>query len=156
LDMEYERERKLLDLRYRFESEALKLTNGTAFAVTQSIQPIALLSLPDPLNITISNSSVIFNQGLQSYIEQSFYGDVQYTSEDKQLLHYIECYAEGLESTRLRSDLDLFKDPSVSEVERKTAMQKIASFLTTKVAPAIGQSALNVLTAYLEKKLTGS
>jgi len=40
------------------------------------------------------------------------------------------------------------------EEERRTAKQKIIGFLY-KVAPAIGQSALNVLTAYLQKVLTG-
>ena len=123
-----------------------------------SAQPSALLSLPhnlDPIGITISNSSVIINPGIQSYIEQAIYGDIHYTTEDKYLLQFFEQYAKGLEGIRLRSDLEQLKDTSVSEVERKTVKQKIVGFLS-KVAPAIGQSALTILTTYLEKLLTGS
>lgn len=158
LDIEHERERKMLDLRQKLESEAFELTNDTSLVVSKSVQPTALLSLPhnlDPFSIAISNSSVVINPGIQSYIEQAIYGDIHYTTEDKELLHFFDRYAERLEAIRLRSDLEQFKDPSSSEVERKTAKQKIAGFLS-KVAPAIGQSALTVLTAYLEKILTGS
>ncbi len=158
LDIEHERERKMLDLRQRLESEAFELTHDTSLAVPQSAQPTALLSLPnnlDPISFTISNSSVIINPGIQSYVEQAIYGDIHYATEDRELLHLFERYAERLESIRLRSDLEQLKDTSSSEAERKTAKQKIAGFLS-KVAPAIGQSALTVLTAYLEKVLTGS
>lgn len=158
LDIEHERERKFLDLRQRFESETLELTHNSNIAVSQSVQPIALLSLPnnlDPLSITISNSSVIINPGIQSYVEQAIYGDIHYNTEDKELLRLFERYAERLESVILRSELEQLKDTSSSEAERKTAKQKIAFFLS-KVAPAIGQSALTVLTAYLEKVLIGS
>ena len=158
LDIEHERERKMLDLRQRLESDALELTTETSLAVAQSVQPAALLSLPntlDPLSITISNSSVTINPGLQSYIEQAIYGDIHYTTEDKELIHLFAKYTEGLETVRLKSELEQLKDETSPEAERKTAKQKIAGFLS-KVAPAIGQSALPVLTAYLEKVLTGS
>lgn len=157
LDIEHERERKMLDLRQRLESDALELTNETSLAVTQSVQPAALLSLPhtlEPLSITISNSSVTINPGLQSYIEQAIYGDIHYTTEDKELIHLFAKYTEGLETVRLKSELEQLKDETSPEAERKTAKQKIAGFLS-KVAPAIGQSVLTVLTAYLEKLLTG-
>lgn len=157
LDIEHERERKLLDLRQRLESEALDLTSGTSLSITQSAQPSTLLSLPhnvDPL-ITISNSSVIINPGLQSYVEQAIYGDIHYTAEDRKLLELFEKYTERLETVLLRSELEQLKDTSSPTVERETAKQKIVGFLS-KVAPAIGQSALTILTAYLEKLLIGS
>jgi len=149
---------KMLDLRQRLESEAFEVTHDTSLAIPQSVQPITLLALPhnpDPISFTISNSSVIINPGIQSYVEQAIYGDIHYNTEDKELLHLFERYAERLESVVLRSELEQLKDTSSSEAERKTAKQKIAGFLS-KVAPAIGQSALTVLTAYLEKVLTGS
>ena len=158
LDIGHERERKMLNLRQRLESEAFELTNATDLAISQSVQPTALLSLShnfEPAGITISNSSVTINSGIQSFVEQAIYGDIYYTVEDNQLLHLFEKNAEGLELTRLRTELELLKDTSSLEAERKTAKQKIVGFLS-KVAPAIGQSALTVLTAYLEKVLTGS
>ncbi len=158
LDIEHERERKLLDLRQRLESEAFELTNETRLSASQSTQPSALLSLShnlDPLNITISQSSVVINPGIQSYIEQAIYGDIHYSAEDKELLHLFETYAEQFEAVRLRSDLEQLKDTSSSQVERSTAKQKIVGFLS-KVAPALSQSALTVLTAYLQKVVTGS
>ena len=124
LDIEHERERKMLDLRQRLESEALELPNGISLSVTQSVQPSELLSLPndlDPINIAISNSSVIINPGIQSYVEQAIFGDIHYNTEDKQLLHLFEIHTERLESVLLRSDLEQLKDTSSSEVERKTA-----------------------------------
>src|SRR5207248_7587398 len=128
------RERKMLDLRQKLESDALELTkNNNSLMISQSVQPTELLSLPhtlDPLNITISNSSVVINPGIQSYIEQAIYGDIHYTTEDKELLHFFDRYAERLEAIRLRSDLEQLKDTSSSEVDRKTAKQKIAGFLS--------------------------
>lgn len=159
LDIEHERERKVLDLRQRLESETLELAHGMSLSVNTSIQPSALLSLSPHAeaisSIMVSNSTVIINPGLQSYVEQAIYGDIHYTTEDKELLELFMKYAQGLEVARLRSDLEQLKDTSLSDVERKTAKQKIMGFLG-KVAPAIRQSALTVLTAYVEKILTGS
>ena len=104
---------------------------------------------------TISNSSVIINPNLQSFVEQTINGDIHYSTDDKKLLELFEKYSERLEYALLRSDLAQLKDPSLPTVERETAKQKIVGFLS-KVAPAIGQSALTVLRAYLEKLLTGS
>jgi hypothetical protein len=159
LDYEHERERKMhdfegkvLDLRHRLESEALEVASGTDISLTQALQPSTLLSLPnnlDPIGITISNSSVIINPGIQSYIEQAIYGDIHYATEDKKLLDLFAKYAQGLEAVRLRSDLEQLKDTSSQEAERRTAKEKIVSFLA-KVGPVIGQSTLDVLTVYVE------
>ncbi len=107
------------------------------------------------ISVNLQNPSFYINSGEQQIFEQIFNGDIHYTSEDKQLIDLFEKHAERLESVLLKSDLDQLKDTSSSEAERKTAKQKIVSFLS-RVAPAIGQSALTVLTAYLEKILTGS
>ncbi len=158
LDIEHEREIKVIELRHKYESEALDLADGSDLEVPQVMQPTSLLSLSphaEPINVTITNSSVNINPALQTYIEQVIYGDIHYTTEDKELLQLFAQYAQGLEAVRLRSDLEQLKDASLPDVERKTAKQKIGGFLA-KVAPSIGQAVLSVLTAYLEKVLTGS
>jgi len=155
LDIEHEKERKVLDIRQRLESEIFDLASEIHPTALQAIQPSRLLALStnvDPVHITISNSSVSFNSGMQSFVEQAIYGDIHYTVEDRELLTLFEKHAEQSEIIRLRSELQQLKDTSASEPERKTAKQKIVGFLY-KVAPAIGQSALSILTAYLEKTL---
>jgi len=159
LDTEQERKRKLLDIGLRLESDIFEYTNATDIELLQSIQPTSLLSLTtdfDPINITIYNSSVSLNSGTQSFIEQAIYGDIHYTPQDRELIHLFEKYAERFESVQLRSKLEELKDTSIPETERKTAMKKIVGFLYNKVAPAVSQSALTLLTTYLQKVLTGS
>lgn len=158
IDIEHEKESKTLELRHRLESEVFELMNATSLEISQTVQPLALLALSptiDPVQITISNSSVSINSGTQSFVEQLIYGDIHYTTEDKELFALFEKYAERLEAVFLKSALEQLKDTSSQETERKTAKQKIVGFLS-KVAPAIGQSALAVLTAYLEKLLIGA
>jgi len=159
LDIEQERKRKVLDIGLRLESDIFELTNATDFELLNPVRSTALLSIAsnlDPINITISNSSVSINSGTQSYIEQAIYGDIQYTSQDKELIQLFERYAERFESVQLRSQLEKLKDTSIPESERKNAGQKIVGFLYNKVAPVLGQSALTILTAYLQKLITGS
>jgi len=83
-------------------------------------------------------------------------GDIHYSDEDKELISLFEKYTQGLEPMHLRSQLELLKDTTSPEAERKTAKQRIVGFLYNKVAPALSQSALTVLTAYLQKLVTGS
>jgi len=157
LDIEHEKERKMLDIRQKLESEVFELTNETNLEVLQTVQPSALLALStniDPVHITISNSSVNINSGIQSFVEQAIYGDIHYTTEDKELFTLFEQYTEHLETVHLKSELQQLKDTSTSETDRKTAKQKIVGFLY-RIAPSIGQSTLTLLTAYLEKVLIG-
>ena len=159
LDIEHERKRKLLEIELRLENDIFELANAPDLELLQPVQPTTLLSLSsgfDPINITISNSSVSINSGTQSFIEQAIYGDIQYTHQDKELIQFFEKYAERLERVQLRSCLDELKDTSLPENERKNAMQKIAGFLYNKVVPAVGPSVLQLLTAYLQKILIGS
>ncbi len=154
----FEFEQNRLALRQRLESTAFELANGGDLSLTDTTHPSAFLSLVNnfgSISVNLQNPSFYINSGEQQIFEQIFNGDIHYTSEDKQLIDLFEKHAERLESVLLKSDLDQLKDTSSSEAERKTAKQKIVSFLS-RVAPAIGQSALTVLTAYLEKILTGS
>jgi hypothetical protein len=128
---------------------------GNVLPLTQTIHPNAFLSLPNnsgSISINVFNPTVYNNPVAESIIN----GDIHYTSEDKQLIDLFQRYAEGLEPIRLKSELEQLKDTSSPETVRKTAKQKIVGFLWNKVAPAISQSALSVLTAYLQKVLTGS
>ena len=150
----FEFEQKKLALRQRLESEAFEVTNGNIVLEPQTVQPYAFLSFNNnsgAVNINILNPTVNNNAITDSIIN----GDINYTSKDKQLIELFQKYTEGLEVIRLKSELEQLKDTSSPEDIRKTAKQKVVGFLY-KVAPAIGQTALTVLTAYLEKLLTGA
>ncbi len=82
-------------------------------------------------------------------------GDITYNKQDKELLELFERLATRQDAIVLKSDLEQLKGTGSSEEVRKTAKQKIIGFLY-KITPAIGQSALSVLTAYIQKVLTGS
>ncbi len=158
LDMKHEFEQKTLILQQSLEIEAFEVANGTARSLLSSGHPSPFLSLPQnsgSISINISSPSVSNTSAIQSLVEQTIYGDIIYTSEDRQLLALFEKYAERLEAIRLRSELEQLKDTSSPEEVRKTAKQKIVGFLH-KAAPAIGQSAMNILTAYVQKILTGT
>ena len=157
LEIRHEDERKMLDLRQRFESEMLELTTKSQLILSEPILPSALLSISNnvgPISITISNSAIGDNPNVRNILEQAFNGNITYTIEDRQIMDLFERYAEHLEAIILKSQLELLKDKTAPDQEKRTAKQKIVGFLS-KVAPAIGNSALTVLTAYLEKLLIG-
>jgi len=141
MDIRHEYEQKILALEQRLESDILEGEIVNAEELVPPDNPSALISLPNNLgsvNLTIG---------------QIFYGDINYTPEDRRLIELFEKYAEKLETVSLKSSLDELKDESSQKEKRQTGKQKIAGFLY-KIAPMIGESLVKVLVEYLEKKLT--
>ena len=141
MDIRHEYEQKVLALRQQLESDVLEGELMNADELISPSNPSALLSFPNNLgavNITVG---------------QIFYGDINYTSEDKQLIELFGKYADKLESVSLKSSLDELKDESSQKEKRQSAKQKITAFLY-KIAPMISESMVKVLVEYLEKKLT--
>ncbi len=158
IDVRHEFEQKMLTLRHGLESEAFELSNGDIHTALPTESISGLLSLSNnsgPISITISSPSVSNNSVIQSFVEKMINGDITYNKEDKELLELFERLATRQEAIALKSGLEQLKDTTSPEDVRKTAKQKIVGFLY-KVAPAIGQSALNILTVYVQKVLLGS
>ncbi|MBC8555610.1 MAG: hypothetical protein H8D23_38855 [Candidatus Brocadiales bacterium] len=140
LDIHHEREQKMLFLKQRLESDLLEGKIVNADEIIPISSPSALLSIPN----NVSSVSVA--------IGQIFYGDVSYSSNDKQLLELFENHADKLEAITLKSSLDELKDVSSKNEKRETARKKIKGFLY-KVAPIIGESVVKGLAKYLESLL---
>jgi hypothetical protein len=158
IDVRHDFEQKVLTLRHSLESEAFELSNRDIHTILPAESISGLLSLSNnsgPISINISSPSVNNNSVMQSFVEQTINGDITYMKEDKELLGLFERLATRQEAIVLKSELEQLKDTTSPEELRKTAKQKIIGFLY-KVAPAVGQSALSVLTAYIQKVLTGS
>jgi len=157
LDAKYEEERKLLEIKYRFQNELLEITDGDATRITQAIQLPSVFSLSNntgPITITLSNLSASDSAVIESIVQQEVNGGVIYTSEDNQLIGLFNKYADTLAAVALKSELDQLKDTSLPTDERKTAKQRITGFLY-KVGQVASDVGVNVLTTYLEKLLTG-
>lgn len=140
LDINHEREQKLLTLKQSFESDILEGEFINADDFIPINKPSTLLSLP--INIAEMNIA----------IGQIIYGDITYNAEDKRLLEFFEKHANKLEAITLKSSLDELKDVSSQKEKRKTAKQKIGGFLN-KMAPIIGESVVKGLAKYLETLL---
>jgi len=159
LDIKHDYEQKTLLLRQRLESEAIEITNNNGIlSPSPTDSPSALLSLSHnsgAIHITISNPSINTADSIaQSFVEEALNGNITYTTEDKKLIELFDAYTSRLEAISLKSELEQLKDTSSSPETRKNAKQKLIGFLY-KIAPSIGQSALNLLSAYLQKVLLG-
>ena len=106
-----------------------------------------------PISINVSNVASNGEVSIQNEVSRIINGDVAYNERDQRLLELFESYASRLESVQLRSDLDQLKDSSTPDKTKKTARQRILSFLY-RVGSKVGEKAtdigINALAAYME------
>ncbi len=120
----------------------------------QSLNLISLANNSAPITVNISNFSVQQEAKVQSIIANELNGDIIFTLEDNHLVELFNSYANKIEALTLQTLLSQVKDSSAPEAERKLSAQKIKEFLY-KISGPIGESALKILVAYLEKQLIG-
>jgi hypothetical protein len=172
LDIQQEKERKLLAIRHRLQAEIVdeELLSEQAAALTSDMVPTS----PIPSNeldlmgiagfasggitimhnpaITINNPKVIARAS--GIIAQELNGDIHYEEQDIQLLNYIRSNSQPAEYAELKGCLDQIKDKSVQEPQRTTSWQKLKGFLA-KHSGRIGDVGYKLLEKWLEKQMFG-
>ncbi len=168
VDIKQERERKLLGIRHRLESELVDLGTGSlqnlealidsavpriegigsAVAVDQS--PLQLPLASGPANLTLNLNPQIV-QAVNGVVAREIRGDVHLTSEDKELLGLAHAYG-GKNSATLASAVHELADESAPKSGRLAAKQRLKKFLI-EVASRAGDVATGVLQSYIESKL---
>jgi hypothetical protein len=170
VDLRHERERKLLDIRQRLESELTDCFLGEAdwdlinkFVATAipAAYSIASLSADDKANSqllpTLSTSELTINinpqivTAVNSVVARELQGDVSYSVGSKQLLDLIESHSPK-NSSQLVSAAQELEDTGITNSARLTSAQKLKSFVYS-VGEKIGPVATKILTDYIEMKL---
>lgn len=155
LEMRHEFERKKLILRQSFEADLLDEDEARLLPVPDSTQPSALFSVignTAPVTINIAGH-VADSVRVAQIIEGAVYSD-----EDRRLLELIEGLGDEIEALKLRSELDRLKDPATAPEQRRTAGQKLKSFLykaSKYVGKKIDEVGTKVLISYLDRLMTG-
>jgi len=156
LDTRHEFEYKSLLLRQRFEAGLIENTNAASLQNIESGAASVALCLSGntgPISINVNKIVSNGDVSIQNEVSRIINGDITYNEQDQRLLQLFESYASRLESVQLRSGLDQLKDTSTPDKTKKTARQRIVSFLY-RVGTKLGKNATDVgikaLSAYLE------
>lgn len=156
-DLKYDTERRWLALRERCEEELDDLLTGDNPLLLAPEMPNPLFSIMNnSAPVTIHFANVTAEQGavIQSLVAGAVNGNITYVPEDNLLIELFDKHVERLQALQLKSELDQLKDDSMPDDQRKTSKQKILSFLY-KFGKYIGDNAMKVLIAYVEKQITG-
>jgi hypothetical protein len=167
VDIKHDRERKLLAIRQRLESELTEVLPPSAWAGIQALIERSIPStsgiqasfaidsvpLPNPAqyrSLTVNLNPQII-QEVNGIVSQEIRGNVNIGPRGEELLALIEEHAPS-QSMELASAVHQLSDPNLPQAERLTASGKLKSFLY-KLAPEVGKVGLNVFQAYIEHKL---
>jgi hypothetical protein len=159
LEMRHEFERRRLLLTQNLEADLLDARESELLPLPSADHPSSLFSIVGntaPVTINLPHASV--STGAQAQIQHIISGFIQYGPEDKAILSLIETLDDKVEALRLRSELDRLKDPETQPEERRTAAQKLKSFLYASgrfIANKASEIGTSVLTTYLESLLRG-
>ncbi|MGA2078758.1 MAG: hypothetical protein ABSH52_35165 [Terriglobia bacterium] len=169
VDLKQDRERKLLSIRHRLESELTDASPatidlGVVAALVDRIVPYhseigsaylidqRALRLPaaEAKSLTINiNSHVI--EKLDGILMAEVRGNVNLTQHDRDLLELIQKYGQS-KAAELASAVHELSDEEIPKVKRLGAKQKLKAFLYELPSRA-GDIVVRVLETYVEKKL---
>jgi len=141
------------------DAELLDAKDEVLLPVPAENQPSSLFAvIGNTAPVTISLPHSIVAQGSSVELANAISGGVAYRAEDREILGLIESLTDRVEALRLRSELDRLKDVATRPEERRTALQKLKSFLYSG-AKYVGRKAddvgTKVLVAYLERLASG-
>jgi len=167
VDLRHERERKLLNIRQRLESELADfLPNNVDWSV---IEKLVASSIPEAFSIvavssgslrglrSVESSSLTINlmpqivNTVKGIIAQEIRGDVNISEDDETLLQLIRQHGDN-RSTELASAVQVLSDTDIPKSDRLTSAQKLKAFVFS-IRDRLGPVATNLMTAYLERKL---
>lgn len=167
VDLRQDRERKLLSIRHRLESELADVIPveagwdvisaivneaipqagqlGNALSVDQSP-----LKISGSQNVTVNLKPQII-QTVNGVVSQEIYGDQHIGPEAKEILELINTYA-GERTAELSSSVHEVLDPDAPKSDRLSAKQKLKGFLFS-LGGKVTDAALNVLQKYIENQI---
>jgi hypothetical protein len=167
VDLKHERERRILSIRHRMESELMDVV-GTQIdwdelndLVDLSVPRLGGVSsaigfgapTPAPMmagNITINIRPQIISS-VQGIVAQEVSGTQNFGLEARQLIELVKLHG-GSRTVELTSAVYEIEDPDANQADRLSARHKLKTFLY-KAAEKTGDIALGVLQSYIEKKL---
>ena len=166
VDVKHERERKMLAIRQRLESELSDVVPTSALdqiqhLVDRVIPPAHLPSVlridSSPITLSPQYGSITVNLNPQiihemnGIVAREIRGEANIGPQGEELLALIEKYGQQ-QSVELASAVHEISDPSIPKAEKVTATNKIKAFLY-KLGPEAAKVGFNVLQAYIEHKL---
>jgi hypothetical protein len=159
MEVRHEFERRRLLLSQSLDSELLDAKDATLLPVSPEDHPSALFAvIGNAAPVTINLPNAVLAHGGAGAVAQVVSGGVTYSSEDKELLLLIESLEDRVEALRLRSELDRLKDLATRPEERRTAAQKLKSFLyrgASYVGRKVDDVGTQLLVAYLDRLVSG-
>lgn len=167
IDLKQERERRVLSIRHRLESELVDV-GGTADTISQLVEAIVpglhgvgsmmdfqtrpmLQARAQQASVTVNVQPFIVN-AVNSVVAQQILGEVHLTGEDRQILSLIEEHAPPQQKAALGTAVRELADESVPKEGRLVSKQRLKAFLY-KLAAKVPDIAFGLLQSYLEKKL---
>jgi hypothetical protein len=167
IDLKQDRERKILNIRHRLESELVDAIDlGRNWDLLEQLvdsvvpKPISLRTahlLNQYTAPTTGPSNVTFNLNantigaVNAIIDSEIHGDANVSSQDRELLNLI-LKEGGIHSGELASAVHELSDKEIPQPERVTAAHKLKTFLL-KHSNVLGELATGVLKKYIEHKL---
>jgi hypothetical protein len=167
IDIKHERERKLLSVRQRLESELTGVLPPTDWARIQALADRAIPSSPGtspafaidsaPLPSPTQYQSVTLNlnpqiiQQVTGIVAQEIRGNGNIGASGEELLATVEKYGSD-RSLELASAVHEIADSTVPRGERLTSLGKLKTFFYS-LGPEVGKVGLNILSAYAEHKM---
>lgn len=165
LDLKHDRERKLLSIRHRLESELADILRDgeiemicgqvlqEAIPLAHGTSDILAVSANAPArNITVNLAPTI-TYAVNSIIESEVQGTAHLSPAAKQMLAAIEKLG-GHEKTELSTSVHEINDEGTPQPQKIKAAQRLKAFLVA-FGPKLGNAAADVLLKYVEKKLIG-
>jgi hypothetical protein len=170
VDLRHDRERKLLEIRQRLESELADIFPGgtdwnvierfvaTAIPEAYSIASLSsadrmysrALPVLDSSQLTVNINPQII-QTVHGIVAQEIRGDVNVSEESERLLQLIEQHA-GQQTSDLTAAAQMLSDAGISKPDRLMSAHKLKAFVFN-IAKKIGPVATSLLTTYIENKL---
>lgn len=159
MEIRHEFERRRLLLNQALEADLMDSKEALLLPLPAPDRPSSLFAVVGntaPVTINLPQTSIAAGGHLQ--IEKFISGGVHYTDEDRAILTRIESLDDKVEALRLRSELDRLKDTATPPEERRTAVQKLKTFLymgAKFVGRKVDEVGTTLLVAYLERLISG-
>lgn len=166
VDLKHERERRILSIRHRMESEFVDIAGVNSQweelhkLVDAMVPKVGGVSVPVGLGIlglSSNTSNVVMNinpqfiNSVEGIVAREISGTILQTAEASQLLELIGRHG-GENGAELKSSLYELEDSQAKLTSRLSAKHKLKAFLA-KVADKSGDLAVGVLQSYLESKM---
>ena len=165
-DLKHDRERNLLNMRHRLESELTDALPGPQDwalinRLVEQAMPSAVIDNTYALGeaqqggrsksqVTVNVNPQIINT-VNGMVAHEISGNLNLSQNDKELLELIKAHA-GNRAGELTSAVHELSDPGIPKPTRLSGGQKLKAFLYS-IAPKAGGVALSVLQEYIEHKI---